>query len=180
MSATRSLRNMLIGVVCSACIPLSPLAARAAEDEYAVKAAFLMHFINYVSWPEDVLGGANDPIRVCMVGDNPFGDFIQPITAKQAHGRPIELVMDPGVESERRCHVIFFSTREAAVLRQQLTYWGGKGVLTIGDTARILDLGGVIGYITVNNRVRFALNHDAAEAAGLRVSVKLRKVAVKR
>lgn len=180
MRANAAVRDRLIRAVICLGLILAVGASRAAEDEYAVKAAFLIHFINYISWPDDALGPPGEPIRLCMVGGNPFGKSIEPITRKKAHGRSIELVQDPPADTGKPCRVVFFGTREASVLEQQLETWKSAGVLTVGDTARILDLGGVIGYVTVNNRVRFALNDQAAREAGLKVSVKLRKVAVRR
>ncbi len=180
MAAKTCVRKILIRTLLGFGLLMTVGWTRAAEDEYAVKAAFLIHFINYVTWPANAFSSPDEPIRLCMVGDNPFGKAIEPITRKKAHGRPIELVYDPVAGGHQPCRVIFFGTREASVLQQQLDTWKASGVLTVGDTARILDLGGVIGYVTVNNRVRFALNDQAAREAGLKVSVKLRKVAVQR
>jgi hypothetical protein len=52
-------------------------------------------------------------------------------------------------------------------------------VLTVGDTADIVHSGGMIGFLMQGNRVRFIVNQDAVERAGLQISSQLLKVADK-
>ncbi len=151
----------------------------AAEDEYAVKAAFLIHFMNYVTWPESSFEKPDTPINLCLVGGNPFGESIRPISRKTAQGRAIQLIEVPEGGNGTACQVVFISGNKEAVLRQLLAEWKATGVLTVGDGRKFIELGGIIEYVMVNNRVRFALNDEAAREAELQVSVKLRKVAMK-
>ena len=56
------------------------LAARAGEpafDEYQVKAAFLYNFAKFVEWPPGTFANSNDPIGICIVGQNPFGSTLE-------------------------------------------------------------------------------------------------------
>lgn len=157
----------------------SPLPAR-AEDEYAVKAAFLIHFMNFVQWPEQSFRQPDDPFNLCVVGGNPFGKSIEPIARKTAQGRPIRLIREPKGGNGTRCQVVYIAGDSDEQVREYLDTWAEPGVLTIGDVAGFAEMGGVIGYKMINNRVRFRLNDEAAEEAQLQVSVKLRKVALKK
>src|SRR5205814_1156019 len=52
-----------------------PAGARAqAISEYQVKAAFLYNFARFVQWPPQSFKNAHDPIAICVLGPNPFGD----------------------------------------------------------------------------------------------------------
>jgi hypothetical protein len=46
-------------------------------------------------------------------------------------------------------------------------------VLTVGETAGFLDAGGMVCFLLEENRVRFAINLDAAEAARLKIGSRL-------
>lgn len=148
------------------------------EDEYAVKAAFLIHFMNFVQWPEQSFQQPDDPFNLCVVGGNPFGKSIEPIARKTAQGRPIRLIQDPKGGNGTRCQVVYIAGESDEQVRAFLDTWAEPGVLTISDVAGFADMGGVIGYKMINNKVRFRLNDQAAEDAKLQVSVKLRKVAL--
>ncbi len=54
---------------------------------------------------------------------------------------------------------------------------GGRPVLTIGESDRMLAQGGVIRFYIEDNRTRFEVNTDAAQAARLKLSAKLLKLA---
>ena len=43
-----------------------------AIDEYQVKAVFLFNFAKFVEWPATAFKSANEPIRICLLGQNPF------------------------------------------------------------------------------------------------------------
>jgi hypothetical protein len=56
----------------------------------------------------------------------------------------------------------------------------GLPVLTVTDEAKDFEkTGGIINLITVDNKVRFEINQDAARRAGLRISSPLLKLAVR-
>ena len=47
----------------------------------------------------------------------------------------------------------------------------------MGDTKGFVEQGGMINFVLENDRVRFEVNHKAAEQAGLKISSKLLNVA---
>ena len=50
-------------------------------------------------------------------------------------------------------------------------------VLTVGEISRFAELGGIINLTIEKNNIRFAINVDSAERAGLKVSSELLKLA---
>src|ERR1700722_9242607 len=54
---------------------------------------------------------------------------------------------------------------------------GGKSVLTIGETDAFCPSGGAIQFFIENDHMRFEINRDATDAAGLKVSAKLMSLA---
>ena len=49
----------------------------------------------------------------------------------------------------------------------------GLSILTVGDSDDFCNEGGMIQFIIENNQVHFAINNEAARAAGLKISSKL-------
>ncbi|HET8645751.1 MAG TPA: YfiR family protein, partial [Vicinamibacteria bacterium] len=76
-----------------------------------------------------------------------------------------------------RCHVLIVPASAMGdwpQVRQQLA---GQHVLTVGDAPGFVDQGGMIGFVVEANKLRFEVNQDAAETAGLRLSSRLLSLA---
>ncbi len=56
---------------------------------------------------------------------------------------------------------------------------GDQPVLTVGESSRFLDDGGVISLQVIDRRVRFEVSATAAERIGLRLSSQLLRLAVR-
>jgi YfiR/HmsC-like len=65
----------------SLAIAFNVLSRSAAEpqiiDEYQVKAAFLFNFTKFVEWPQQAFKNASDPMSICVLGSNPFGNSLE-------------------------------------------------------------------------------------------------------
>lgn len=152
---------------------LSPYVRAQTSDEYQVKAAFLYNFVKFVEWPAQAFADNRAPIIIGVVGNDPFGAKIdQMIVGKIAHGRPLLLKRFPNLRALTFCHIVFICSSERNNLRQALAATG-PGVLTVGETEQFTQTGGIINFTIVNSKVRFEINHVAAEQAGLRISSKL-------
>ena len=65
------------------------------------------------------------------------------------------------------------STSEEERLRAILDYLRDRPILTIADMPNFARAGGIISLKTVEDRIRFDINVDAANAADLKLSSKL-------
>lgn len=149
-----------------------------SATEYQVKAAFLFNFAKFVEWPADAFSAADAPLQICVLGQDPFGhEFEQVIVDKNVNGHRIEVVHPSGVPQAKACHIIFVATPEKQQVREILRGLRGASVLTVGDTAGFVQMGGVINFVLDENRVRFEINVKAAERAHLKISSRLLTVA---
>ena len=159
------------------CLPLllfGPLwlGAKAKPTEYEVKAAFLYQFVNFVEWPDD-----DDELRLCILGQDPFGSYLDAIETRQAKGRTISLNRLGHAEEADRCHLIFVASAPERPAQELLADLPKTGVLIVGDSKDFVSHGGTIGFVFKGGRVGFELNLKVAREAGLRVSSKLLEVA---
>jgi hypothetical protein len=144
--------------------------ATAGTPEYAVKAAYLYNLVKFTEWPK-----AEQPasFTVCVYGKDPFGGFLEEaVRGKQAHGLPILIRRLPaGDEILDGCQVIFFGNN--ARIESAAGLLKGRSVLTIGESDRFSERGGMIGLVMDQGSVRFDVNLAAVGAARLQVSSRL-------
>lgn len=146
--------------------------------EYQVKAAFLYNFAKFVEWPPSSFSGASAPYKICVLGQDPFGQDLHDITAdKSLNGRRFEVNHITDLQQARGCLILFICSSELSQMKQILGSLRGSGILTVGDTKGFAEMGGVINFVLENDRVQFEVNRKAAELAGLKISSKLLNVA---
>ena len=153
--------------------------ARGQEiDEYQVKAAFLYNFAKFVEWPSQAFKTSQDPIVVCVLGHNPFGNALQEvIRGKSVDGRAFAFRQVANAGEADTCQILFVSSAEAKHFRSLCGNLKPAGILTVGEAQGFAANGGVINFKLDDGRVHFEINVDAAERAQLHISSKLLSLA---
>jgi hypothetical protein len=157
--------------------PLSaPRASEYAEPtEYQVKAAFLYNFAKFVEWPE---GRARAPFVIGVLGEDPFGEVLdRTISGKTIQSREFAVRRLADTAEAPRVDILFISASEKARLPEVLGRLRGSSVLTVGDTDNFVSRGGMVGFRTKGNVVRFDINLREATRAGLKISSQLLRLA---
>jgi uncharacterized protein (UPF0548 family) len=168
---------VLLSFVGMSQMSIHPASAQ-APSEYQVKAAFLFNFVKFVEWPAGVGGGDPGSLRVCVIGEDPFGNALPGVMkGKSFQGRPFEVHHVSSGQEARSCQVLFVSSSEQRNVRSLLRSLQGASVLTVGDTPDDARQGCIIGFLLEDNRVRFEINVKAADLANLKISAKLLSLA---
>jgi hypothetical protein len=146
-----------------------------ADDDVApdvtVKAAFLYNFAKFAEWP-GLRAGA--PIVVCFVGDDGIAAaFVQTVRGQNISGHALEVWQPQDGDSWRRCNLLFVSAAETRRSLTGLASVRTEPVLTVGDGRGFAQAGGIIELYVEAARIRFAINVDAAERSGVRLSSRL-------
>jgi hypothetical protein len=143
-------------------------------SEYQVKAAFLFNFAKFVDWPPSSFASPQSPFAICILGADPFGKTIDDALEGKAIGdHPVIVQRAKDAAEVRRCQMVFISSSEKQHLAEIIARLQGANVLIVGETERFANSGGTIELMLEQNHIRFAINTDAAETAGLRISSKL-------
>jgi len=145
--------------------------------EYELKAAFLYNFAKFVEWPAGSFADERSPFSICVLGDNPFGSAFDPILAKTVNGRPITVRVIDDVAASGGCHLLFVSASEQAHVDAVIGALGTRNVLTASDMKKFSQAGGMISFVTVENKIRFEINVRAASRARIKISSQLLKLA---
>jgi len=130
-----------------------------------------------VKWPEKAFANATSPIKICILGDSPFGPSLDAIKNKTAGGRKLVIFEAKSVDDVEDCHVLFISSSSEKEFFDSIERFREKSVFTVGDKQGLARKGCVINFIVVNNKVRFEINTKSAERANLKISSQLLKIA---
>lgn len=153
-------------------------AASPAATEYEIKAAFLLHFSKFVEWPASAFVAPDAALFICVVGEDPFGPVLEEIVrSEMADSHPIAVERYRLAGNVDRCHILFVSRSAEPLQRQILDQVRGKSILTVSDDQEFTRRGGVIGFVTVNGKVKLQVNRSSAERADLRISSRLLRLA---
>ena len=145
--------------------------------EYLIKVAFLYKFAKFVDWPEKAFPDDRAPLTICILGKEPFGAALETIKDKKVRGRKLVIQRLARLEDMKQCHVLFISASEEKRLPELLSAIKGTAILTVSDMKGFARRGGIINLVTVEKKIRFEINLDAAHLAGLKISSKFLKLA---
>lgn len=184
MRSGRYKRGAVVGRICAWLLLVLPiggthlLAQSAPSPEYQVKAAFLFHFTQFAEWPPEAFAEAEQPFVIGVLGDDPFGSYLDETVLGEAVDTHAMVVRRyRRVEDVEACHILFISQSEADRLAQILTRLQDRAMLTVSDVPRFTERGGIIEFVMEDNKIRLRINVEAARAAEVTISAKLLRLA---
>lgn len=177
MAFLRSARAAMLALVLAALAAAGPAAAQ-DPLEIEVRAVYLYNFARYITWPAESFPEARTPVRICVMGTDPFGDALdRAVAGETINGRPLAAVRVGPQDALRNCHMLYAASTDDRRIAAALASAQGRPLLTVGEHDRFLDRGGMIRFRRIDNRVRFDINLRAVERNGLRISARLLGVA---
>ncbi|MBA3683688.1 MAG: YfiR family protein [Planctomycetes bacterium] len=149
-------------------------AADAPTREYLVKAAFLFNFTQFVEWPAAAFPDDAAPIRLGILGEDPFGRAIDDtVQGETVRNRPLVVVRSRRADELKDCHLVFVARSERSRLDEVAEAFDQAPVLTVSDCDGFTRLGGMIGFFLDGAKVRFEINPSEALSHGLKLSAQL-------
>jgi len=146
--------------------------------EYQVKAAYLYNFTKFTDWPATAFASVDAPIVIGIVGDDPFGKTLDDLVKDEiVRGHPLVVKRLDPKDDLRGCHVLFICRNEKDQLPALLQKLKGTPVLTVGDAGDFAEMGGMVNFVLVQEKVKLEINQAAAEEASLQISAKLLRLA---
>jgi hypothetical protein len=147
------------------------------EREYKLKAAFLLNFSKFTTWPESAFSVPGQTFDFCVVGEDPFGQALAGLESKKVGGRKIHLQYVASIGEAQACHVMFISNSEKNNLEELKQVADGQPVVTVSDIKGFSRQGGVFEFITRGGRLSFIVNNQQATQNGLQVNASLLNLA---
>jgi hypothetical protein len=148
--------------------------ASAPSREYQVKAVFLFNFAQFVDWPPAVFTEENAPLAICVLGNDPFGSYLDDIVrGEQVNSRRLTVQRFRTPDEIKGCQVLFVSRSESKHLEKTLASAREMDALTVSDAEDFASRGGMIQLTMEYGKIRLKINVDAAKASSLTISSKL-------
>lgn len=139
--------------------------------EYNVKAAYLLLFARYAHWPESAFASIDSPLIIAVVGDDPFGAILDETMRDQRVGtHPVQILRVQNPDEASRSHVVFVSDRQRSVERRCWDSLKARPILTVGESTESLDAGAIVRLVEDRGKIRFDVDWNAAEAAGIKIA----------
>jgi YfiR/HmsC-like len=149
-------------------------AAQTTEEEYRIKAAFIFHFAQLVDWPPDTPIDTENSLFLCTLGEDPFqGALESSVAGKLIGNRVMRIRHLAEAQDLQSCQILFIGKGQSRRIPALVTDLHHAPVLTVGETAGFVGVGGMIGFLLQENRVRFEINLAAAESARLKIGSRL-------
>ncbi len=147
-----------------------------AVNRYRVEAAFLRNFAHYVAWPSYVFDQVNTPWNICILGPNPFNDFLETTFAgRSEQGRTFNVIYAEDLDLLPPCQIVFITFQDPEKRRSALEKLRDKPVLTVSEASGFLQEGGII-ELEVGERISMHVNLDQANYVALHIQTKMLEV----
>lgn len=150
-------------------VPLSAGGQERKPGEYEVKAVFIYNLAKFIEWPDKIFDNSST-LTLYILGDDPFGTDLDAITGKLIKGKRIVVKQIDSPDDVEKGGILFISSSGKEDLRDILKRISGLPILTVGDTKSFAQRGVMINFYIENNKIRFEINLDAANLAGLKIS----------
>lgn len=165
-------------------LPAATLLAQSSQPdislEYAVKATYLYKLAPFVDWPPRTFASVDAPFRICVLGPDPFDDYLEKaIRGRKLGTHPFEVRQLAAAARGDDCQIVFIGSMPVAQVRAALRAFSGKPVLTVTDSNDPDSSGSVVQFVIDAGHVRFDIDNAAAVQNHLVISSKLLSLARK-
>ena len=160
------------------CLLFSVHSPAQSSREYAIKAAFLYNFTQFIEWPATTFATSDAPFVIGVLGEDPFHSSLdEAVAGEKVNDHPIVIQRYQNAKDIKSCHILFISRKESGKLREILASLPAKNILTVSDIPDFASAGGIIRFMTVENKIKLQINLPASKMADLNISSKLLQVA---
>lgn len=140
------------------------------ENAFKIKAAFLLNFAKYTEWPPSVFLATNSPVRIGILGEDPFGEIMEAtVKGRLVHERSVVIQRGRRADELLDCHIVYVSSSESSRIPGIVAEFKAKPTLLVGDDPDFLNRGGMIHFRIKQGRMGFAVHLDTVRSAGLTV-----------
>jgi hypothetical protein len=177
VSATLRRAGRWLAAIVIVALPLCPPSI-GAVPEYDLKAALLYKFTKFIAWPDRTFSNPGGTLHLCLVGRDDFGASIQSLQGQKVQSQTIQIerLPDPGhapAHTLDHCQIAFISGSERERLPGIISSLANTAVLTVSDMDGFAAAGGMIGFVSADNKIGFEINQRASRHAGIEIGAQL-------
>ena len=149
-------------------------------SRYQIEARYITQFPRFVNWPDSSFASPKSPIVVGVIGQDPFGiDLDKAVQGQKIKERYLVVRRVQNVQTLGKCHVLYLGSIDTEERNRILENLAEEAILTISNDDDFLKFGGMIALFVEEKHVRFNIDQEAVQHAGLRMSSRLLKLSHK-
>ncbi len=146
-------------------------------SEESVKAAFVLRFTSYVTWPATA---PSAPLKIVVLDDEVMAGRLQALVESRSPARrAFEVRSIRNLSEARDAQVLYIGARRGDSVAPLPRSVRDSSLLTITSASDGLDAGAIINFRIVDQRVRFEVSLEAARRAGLGIGSELLSAAIR-
>ena len=152
-------------------VATAPAVAAQTAAAHELQAAFVINFARFTTWPPMPAG---HPLVVCVVGDDRVADALTAaVRGQEVNGRALVVTPVLARSAIDGCQVLFVGRDETAAMEAALRSARTRPILTISNRTGFARATGIIELFVEGGRMRFSINAQGANRAGLQISSRL-------
>jgi len=149
--------------------------AQTQEKEDNLKAVFIYNFTRYIDW--DSTGTGNEFVIGIIGSSAVTGPLTEIAKTNTVQSKKILIKHFSKPEEITPCNILFISAHCPFPLPSILSKTN-KGTLTISEETGFAEQGAAFNFVVINDKLKFEANVKSINAAGLRASSQLLKLAI--
>lgn len=155
---------------------------RPSVREHQIKAAWLLNFARFTTWPKKDLSPKAKQMVVGVVGEEAFAKLLaNSLRNKKAQGKAIVVRRYVRISDVKGCQILFVSrSLGAQETRKLLKQLGNRGVLSVGETAGFADRGGCVNFVKSGTKLHFEVNLGRLRRLGIAIKSRVLKLAARK
>jgi hypothetical protein len=152
--------------------------ATPGATEQQLKAVFIFNFSHFVAWPAESFAAPGEPFVIGVLGSEELAAQVeQAVRGEQVDSHPLVVRRYQSVDDIQDSRILYIERSRGPDLPRALMRVESRATLTVSDVDGAIGKGAMVQLATENNRIRLAINADAARSAGLTVSSNLLRLA---
>ena len=177
-AAVRNTASLAFLLCCLAGVVSGAGAESPSSKEQQLKARFIYNFLKFVEWPANRFQDTNAPLIIGVTGKGSISAALETtVKGRKINGRELIVKVVDSPETAKATHLLFVAPTEDGRFDTWLPRLAGASVLTVGESDQFGKSGGIIRFMPDGDKLRFEINMDAADQAGLKISAQLQKLA---
>jgi hypothetical protein len=137
---------------------------------------FIYNFTRLVEWPEAYKTG--DFIIGVFGNSEIFGELESYTAGKKVVMQNIVIKKFKDLTEIDKCNILFVSYNKSGALSDILKKTESNPTLVIGERKNIMNEGAGIGFVLVDDKLKFELNLSSSTRNGLKINTKLQEMAM--
>ena len=172
---TQAAIRTFVATIILLAIPSALVAATISAPVDKIKSAYIYQFLQFVTWP-DISNHPDQSFNICVFGKETITENLKLLDLSHQGEKLIEVKFPKSMDDANNCNILYIAETNNDKLQAILEYLHDKPILSVSSMKNFAKRGGIIGFVTLNNKVRLQINRKPALQANLKISAKLLEV----